>query len=264
MITSLSNKAVKEVVQLSQKAKERNHQGLFVVEGVKMFKEAPSDRIRKVYISQKAQEELYRLYEEKLSGLPCEIVADEVFAKMSDTRTPQGILCLVEQYHYYMEDILSLKNKEHLLLIILEDIQDPGNLGTIVRTGEGAGVDGIIMSSRTADIYNPKVIRSTMGSIYRVPFVYTQDLKETIKTLQDQKVSVFAAHLGGSKFYDEFDYRTHTAFLIGNEGNGLKEDTARCADNYLKIPMEGSVESLNAAVASSILMYEAFRQRRNG
>ena len=91
MITSLSNKAVKEVVQLSQKAKERNHQGLFVVEGVKMFKEAPSDRIRKVYISQKAREELYRLYEEKLSGLPCEIVADEVFAKMSDTRTPQGI-----------------------------------------------------------------------------------------------------------------------------------------------------------------------------
>lgn len=264
MITSFNNKSVKEVVLLSQKAKERNKKDLFVVEGVKMFQEAPDERIRKVYISQRAEKELYSRYQEKLSGLPCEIVADEVFAKMSDTKTPQGILCLLGQYHYQIEQLLAEGEKKQLLFILLEDIQDPGNLGTIVRTGEGAGVDGIIMSSQTADIYNPKTIRSTMGSVYRVPFIYTQDIRETMKTLQNQGVNIYAAHLGGNQYYDEFDYKKHTAFLIGNEGNGLKEDTARCADAYLKIPMNGNVESLNAAVASSVLMYEAYRQRRNG
>lgn len=263
MITSLSNKSVKEVVQLSQKAKERNKQDLFVVEGIKMFREAPADRIRKVYIARGAEKEICNQYREKLSGLSCEIVADDVFAKMSDTKTPQGILCLLEQYHYQMERLMAQKEKKQLLFILLEDIQDPGNLGTIVRTGEGAGVDGIIMSSRTADIYNPKTIRSTMGSVYRVPFVYTQDISETMKTLQNQGVCVYAAHLGGNRYYDEYDYKKHTAFLIGNEGNGLKEDTAKWADAYLKIPMEGRVESLNAAVAASVLMYEAYRQRRN-
>lgn len=263
MITSLNNKSVKEVVQLTQKAKERNKQDLFVVEGIKMFREAPADRIRQVYISRKAEQEIYSRYQEKLSKVPCETVADEVFDKMSDTKTPQGILCLLEQFHYRTEQLLAEKEKKQLLFILLEDIQDPGNLGTIVRTGEGAGVDGIIMSSQTADIYNPKTIRATMGSVYRVPFVYTQDIRETMKTLQKQGVSVYAAHLGGSKYYDEYDYRKHTAFLIGNEGNGLKEDTAKCADSYLKIPMEGDVESLNAAVASSVLMYEAYRQRRS-
>lgn len=263
MITSLSNKSVKEVVQLSQKSKERNKQNLFVVEGVKMFREAPAERIRKVYIAKKAEKEIYSRYEEKLSGLSCEIVADEVFAKMSDTKTPQGILCLLEQKHYQIEQLLSEKERKQLLFILLEDIQDPGNLGTIVRTGEGAGVDGIIMSCQTADIYNPKTIRSTMGSVYRMPFLYTQDIREMMKTLQNQGVSIYAAHLGGKQYYDEYDYRKHTAFLIGNEGNGLREDTAKCADAYLKIPMEGSVESLNAAVASSVLMYEAYRQRRS-
>lgn len=264
MITSLSNKSVKEVVQLSRKAKERDKQDLFIVEGIKMFREAPADRIRKVYISQGAQKEIYSRYEAKLSGLSCEIVADEVFAKMSDTKTPQGILCLLGQYHYRIEQLLAKKDEKHLLFILLEDIQDPGNLGTIVRTGEGAGVDGIIMSSQTADIYNPKTIRSTMGSVYRVPFVYTRSIREAVKTLQDQGISVYAAHLGGNRFYDEYDYRGHTAFLIGNEGNGLKEDTAKCADTCLKIPMEGNVESLNAAVAASVLLYEAYRQRRSG
>lgn len=263
MITSLSNKSVKEVVQLSAKARERNKQDLFVVEGIKMFREAPADRIEKVYISNRVEKEIWGQYEARLSGMSYEIVSDEVFAKMSDTKTPQGILCLVRQYHYRIEELLARKNEKQLLFILLEDIQDPGNLGTIIRTGEGAGVDGIIMSSQTADLYNPKTIRSTMGSVYRVPFIYTQDLRETMRILQNQGVSIYAAHLGGGGYYDEYDYRRHTAFLIGNEGNGLKEETAGGADVCLRIPMEGEVESLNAAVASSVLMYEAYRQRRS-
>lgn len=264
MITSYGNKSVKEVIQLNQKAKARDKQDLFVVEGVKMFVEAPAERIHRVYIARRAEEDIRRAYGEKLNRLFVEIVADDVFDKMSDTKTPQGILCLVRQFHYDIDILIAgIKNKEHALFILLEDLQDPGNLGTVFRTGEGAGVDGIIMSNQTVDIYNPKTIRSTMGAVYRVPFFYTDNLSGTIRMLQQHGIRVYAAHLDGTVYYDEYDYCSGTAFLVGNEGNGLREETAGCADEYLRIPMEGSVESLNAAVASSILLYEAYRQRRN-
>lgn len=264
MITSYNNRFVREVIQLNQKAKVRDRQDLFVAEGIKMFAEAPTERIHRVYIAQRAEAGLRSTYARKLGELPVEIVADDVFDKMSDTKTPQGILCLVRQFHYELSEMIAaLTNKNHALFIVLEDLQDPGNLGTVFRTGEGAGVNGIIMSSRTVDVYNPKVIRSTMGSVYRVPFLYTDDLCAAIRTLEEYGISVYAAHLGGGKFYDEYDYRKGTAFLVGNEGNGLREETADCADRLIRIPMEGCVESLNAAVASSILLYEAYRQRRN-
>ena len=118
------------------------------------------------------------------------------------------------------------------------------------------------MSRETADIYNPKTIRSTMGSIYRVPFVYVSSLADMISMLNKKKIRVFAAHLKGECWYDQEDYCRGSAFLIGNEGNGLREETAALADSYIKIPMAGNVESLNAAMASGILMYEAARQRR--
>lgn len=265
MITGYSNQFVREVIQLNRKAKVRDRQDLFVAEGIKMFAEAPIERIHRVYIAQRADAELRSVHADKLEELPVEIVADDVFDKMSDTKTPQGILCLVRRFHYEIDDMLAVStNKKHSLFIILEDLQDPGNLGTVFRTGEGAGVDGIIMSSRTVDVYNPKVIRSTMGSVYRVPFLYTDDLCEAIRMLQKHGIDIYAAHLGGTKYYDECDYRKGTAFLIGNEGSGLREETAYCADGLIRIPMEGCVESLNAAVASSILLYEAYRQRRNG
>ena len=140
-------------------------------------------------------------------------------------------------------------------------VSESGNLGTMLRTGEGAGVSGIIMSRDTVDLYNPKVIRSTMGSIYRVPFYYADDFAAAVHQVQQAGVSVYAAHLRGKNSYACQDYTKGTAFLIGNEGNGLREETAELADCYIRIPMEGKVESLNAAVASSILMYEAHRQR---
>ena len=148
------------------------------------------------------------------------------------------------------------------LFLALEDIQDPGNLGTIIRTAEGAGITGIIMSDDCVDVYNPKTIRSTMGSVYRMPFLYVHDLPEIILALQAKGVCIFAAHLEGSSAYDEADYCRKCAFLIGNEGNGLRAEVAACADQYIKIPMCGQVESLNAAVAASVVMFEAARQRR--
>lgn len=263
MITSLQNKEVKAVAALVGKKKERDRQDLFVVEGPKMFGEAPEGQISRVYLSQSAAVQMREQYGEKLAGLSCETVSDEVFVKMSDTKTPQGILCLVRQQHYNIEEILRHTNKERSLFILLEDIQDPGNLGTIFRTAEAAGADGVIMSSRTADIYNPKTIRSTMGSVYRMPFLYAESLSSIIMGLREKGVAVYAAHLGGTASYDECSYQKGTAFLIGNEANGLREETAACADALISIPMKGKVESLNAAVASSILLFEAFRQRKN-
>lgn len=262
MITSVHNKCIKEAAALLAKKKERDRRGLFVVEGVKLFGEAPADRIVQVYIAESAREQLTAQYGEKLQSLPCEIVSDEVFGKLSDTVTPQGILCLVRQYSYNIEEILSKDKREQLLFILLEDIQDPGNLGTIFRTAEAAGADGVLMSGRTADIYNPKSIRSTMGSIYRVPFLYETDLSSIIKRLREEGVSVYAAHLRGGDYDAGHDYRKSTAFLIGNEAKGLREETAACTDALIRIPMEGQVESLNAAVAASVLLYEAHRQRK--
>lgn len=256
MITAASNQRVKNLVNLIQKAKARREQDVFITEGIKMFLEADLKKIKEVYVSQSFYEK--GMEREKVEQCNYEILSDELFKKVSDTQTPQGILCVMEQYHYELEDLF---RKENPLFLILEDIQDPGNLGTMVRTAEGAGVDGIIMTKGTVDIYNPKTIRSTMGSVYRMPFFYTEDLHETMKKLQERNVKLFAAHLQGKNFYHQMDFTSATAFLIGNEGNGLKEETAAAADVYMKIPMEGKVESLNAAVASVILMYEAARQR---
>jgi len=249
---------------MQQKARARKEADAFLAEGVKMFLEAPTDRIREIYISESfscSDERQERAVREKLASLPCETVASEVFRKISDTCSPQGILCTVQSFHYGLSDLL--KGKEPLLLV-LEDIQDPGNVGTMIRTGEGAGVDGVILCGDTADIYNPKTVRATMGSVYRVPFLYAERTTDVIRWLQDRGIRVFAAHLKGKENYDTCDYRRGSAFLIGNEGKGLKEETAALADVYMKIPMAGNVESLNAGAAAAILLYEAARQRRHG
>jgi TrmH family RNA methyltransferase len=146
------------------------------------------------------------------------------------------------------------------LLIALENLQDPGNLGTIIRTAEGAGVTGVIMSKDTVDIYNPKVVRSTMGSIFRIPFCYVEDFVEEMKRLNDSGIVTFSAHLQGTSFYDQ-NYRKPTAFVIGNEGNGLTDAVSGVTCQKISIPMMGQVESLNAATAATVLMYEAMRQR---
>ncbi len=257
----ITNKKIKELVTLNEKAKARKESGLFLVEGIKMFSEVPKERISEIYVSEsflqkEGTEELFKTFR-------YETVSDDVFKKISDTVSPQGILCVVQQKTYTLNDMIKTNNP---LLMVLEDIQDPGNLGTIMRTGEGAGVSGIIMTKGCVDIYNPKTIRSTMGSIYRIPFFYTDEIANTINKLKKEHIKIYAAHLQGKKYYDEISYfeaeSNGTAFLIGNEGNGLKEETALLADTYIKIPMEGKVESLNAAIASSILMYEVSRQRR--
>ncbi|SHJ94593.1 TrmH family RNA methyltransferase [Hespellia stercorisuis] len=257
MITSTGNAKVKELVQLQKKAKNRNKEGVFIVEGGRIFTEIPKELLVQVYVS----ESFYEKNREMLAqgAYPVEVLSDTVFDYAADTRTPQGILCVVRQLKYCLEDLIA-GEAPHIL--VLDNLQDPGNLGTIIRTAEGAGVTAIIMSRDCVDVYNPKVTRSTMGSLFRVPFVYVEDLPEAVAELKKYNISVFAAHLQGKNAYDEENYSGGSAFLIGNEGNGLSEEVADTADIRVRIPMCGKVESLNAAVAASVLMFEVSRQRR--
>lgn len=263
MISSTANKQVKYVSALVKKSRTRREEDLFVAEGPRICGEIPKDRIHSLYVSASF------LKSRECAAITAgvnhvEVVSDEVFGALSDTKTPQGVLALVRQYHYTLEQVARTRveggGAAHLM--ILERLQDPGNLGTILRAGEGAGVTGIIMDTGTADIYNPKVVRSTMGSVLRVPFVYVEDLPRTLSFLKKKKIRLFAAHLRGDCDYDRADYRGDTGFLIGNEAEGLREETAALADTRILIPMKGKVESLNAAMAATVLMFEAARQRR--
>jgi len=266
MIKSLSNERIRRVVSYIQKSKARKDNEVFVIEGMKMLREAPVLQVREVYATEKFLDEASEEDKEILWRYGVETVTAEVMKKMADTQTPQGVLAVIGMYHYSEEEVLKGYNtdvgNEKPLLLILENIQDPGNLGTMLRSSEGAGVTGVILSRGSADVYNPKVIRSTMGSIFRMPFMYTEDLPTLIRKLSDRGIKTYAAHLKGKKSYDKFDYREPTAFLIGNEGNGLSKETADSASEYVLIPMKGKVESMNAATSAAILTFEASRQRR--
>lgn len=267
MITSTSNVKIKNVIQLLQKGKQRKKQGLFIIEGIRLASEIPDHLLTEVYVSESfAKREEYQEFiieKQKLKAdgklETFETVSDEVFTKMSDTVSPQGVLAVVKMLSY---DAQKLIQKDNGTYMILEDVQDPGNLGTIMRTAEGAGVSAVFMSKGTVDIYNPKTIRSTMGSIFRMPFCYIEDICEFVKQMNDAGITTYAAHLSGEKYYDEIAYESKTAFMIGNEGNGLTDELTKLSNVKLKIPMEGQLESLNAAVSAAILMYEAHRQRR--
>jgi TrmH family RNA methyltransferase len=260
MISSLSNPQVKNLTLLQKKPKAREEQSVFVVEGLKMFEEAREiGLLRKTYASESFLYEMEEQRPDFFEALDYEILTDSVFKEVSETKTPQGILGVVQQSSYSLDSMLSA---EDACILLLEDIRDPGNLGTMIRTAEGAGITGIIFGDSTVDIYNPKVIRATMGSIYRVPFYQAEDFYEVLDKVKAWGITIYAAHLSGIPYDTQGSFRSKCAFIIGNEANGLSEQASAKADKLIKIPMAGKVESLNAAVAAAILMYEAARQRK--
>lgn len=226
-----------------------------------MFEEAPDEEIKKIYASAGFMERFGNepSIRKKLEKAGYEILSDPVYEYVSDTRTPQGIMCIIKQKEYSIDQVMS---GEKPFILMVEDLQDPGNLGTMIRAGEGAGITGVVMTSNTVDIYNPKTIRATMGSIFRVPVCYVQDMETILEAARKKAITTYAAHLKGENPYDKEDYSGGTAIIIGNEGKGIKPETAEGADKLVKIPMKGEVESLNAAVAATVLMYEVARQRR--
>lgn len=258
MITSVQNEKIKHVAALQQRAKQRREESLFVTEGGRLFLEAPVSLVREVYVTERFLKNADDRMKDRLAQTGYETVAEPVFEKMSDTKAPQGILVVLAQRSCEREELL----RGTPLLLLLENIQDPGNLGTILRTAEGAGATGVILSPGCADLYQPKVVRATMGSLFRVPFYRSGDLHGEIRFLQDRKIKIFAAYLEGSESYDAVSYLGGSAFLIGNEGNGLSEEIAMTSDARIRIPMAGKLESLNAGVSAALLVYEAARQRR--
>lgn len=283
VISSMNNPQIKNLALLQRKAKARNEQGLFVVEGRKMVKEAiESGLLSKIYMSESFYAEIEMVSEmvsdtsesvsdtisdtisdtnsDTISGYDYELVTDTVFKQVSDTMTPQGVMATVRMPSYDIERVL---DKDNTFLLLLEDIRDPGNLGTIIRSAEGAGVSGIILNGSCADIFQPKVVRSTMGSIFRVPYYETDDFIGFLTDLRRRGFNLFAAHLSGISYDTEGSFLGKCGLLIGNEGSGLSKEASSLADKLIRIPMEGKVESLNAAIAAAILMYEAARQRRN-
>ena len=258
MLTASSNPQIRQLQKWQSKASARREDGIFLAEGLRLVSEAPPQLVRKLYLSehQAAQDvpELALL----VNSVPCETVADDLFPRISSTQTPQGVLAVLDRPSYSESDVFSVKNP---LFLVCETLQDPGNLGTIFRSAEAAGVSALLLSSDSVDPFSPKVVRSTMGAIFRVPFLLWEDGDALMRRLKSVGVTSYAAHLQGKVLYHEPDFAGPTAFLIGNEGNGLSDHLASLADTYLKIPMAGRAESLNASVAASLLMYEAYRAR---
>lgn len=258
-ITSNQNPVIKEIKALKTK-KGRDEKNLYFVEGIKVIEESltePVEVVRLLASEDFADSPMGKGLLEKAqkSGIQVLLVTNNLYKEVSDTETPQGVMAVIKSNPASLEDMIA-GNK---FLVLLDSIQDPGNMGTIIRTADGADAGGIILSKGCVDPYNPKVLRSTMGSVFRVPIYSSSNLAGTVGKLKSAGYILCAAHLKGTVNYFELDKNPKTAFIIGNEANGLSGETASLADVLVKIPMPGRAESLNASVAAGLLMYEAVR-----
>lgn len=259
MIESMNNPQVKRIGKLKRSSRFRRQERGFIAEGFKMAAEGlEHGLVQTLYVAESARKEYFLKLSHTIGEEDIEWVSDAVFRQISDTAAPQGVLAVIRMPEYDRGKILS---EERATLVCLEDIQDPGNLGTIMRTAEGAGMGGVVLSKGCVDLFNPKVVRSTMGALYRMPYYITEDMSTEVEYLQSQGFQIAAARLDAELDYTHADYRGKTGLLIGNEARGLCPGTAEKADVGVKIPMEGQLESLNAAVSAALLMYEVHRQR---
>ena len=260
VITSKDNEIVKSINKLKEK-KYRMQEQAFLVEGIKLVQEAIQEQmtIRKVVICEDcttdASIDQNLLYE--IAKQDCIYVSKNVFYTLTDVVNPQGILAVIEK----KSEESSIDYQEDMI-IVLDGIQDPGNLGTILRTMDSAGFKQIILSENSADPYNPKVVRSTMGAIYRINMIQSTNIIETLKNIQKNKFQVVATSLQTQETIYTMDYHKKV-IVIGNEANGVSKEVLELAGKKVKIPMLGKTESLNAAVATSIIVYEYVRRKLN-
>lgn len=258
VITSKENETVKTIKKLKDK-KYRDETGLYIIEGIKMLEEAIEEkaRIRKIIICEECLKagdlEQKVLYE--IAKYNCIYVNSKVFNSLTDVVAPQGIMAVIEKPN---KDI-KIKYDQDIILA-LDGIQDPGNLGTILRTADSVNLKQIIVTKNTADSYNPKVVRSTMGAILRIKIIETDDLAKTLKEAKKNKFKIVATSLDTNNSIYDIDYNKKV-IVIGNEANGVSKEIQELADNKVKIPMLGKTESLNASVATGIMLYEYVRQK---
>ena len=244
-ITSTENKLYKQTKKLLNRS-ERNKTKLFIAEGQRIVEDAVAANVAEyIFVSEN--------YDGIVYDLPTYKVSNKMFAALSDTETTQGIIAVCRMVDYNMEEI------DCDTLLVCDGVSDPGNLGTLIRTAECSGVGGAVLLKGTVDPYSPKVVRSTMGSIFRVP-VYFADVDALDKHLTDY--SIVATVLDGSKDLYDIEFPEKIAVVVGNEAHGVSKEVADMAQIRTLIPMCGNSESLNASVAGSVVMYEIFRQKR--
>jgi TrmH family RNA methyltransferase len=262
MITSAQNPLVKRAASLRER-KYRDAEGMFIIEGRKFTDEIPDDWEVVCFILSESFAAVRHAADARPSAHYAQraetvTVTDALYQKITETVNPQGIMALCRKKTYTLSDTLSVENP---LIIMAEALNDPGNLGTLLRTADAAGASGFILSKGCVDIYSPKVLRAAAGSIFHLPFVIDADLSAAAAELKASGVKLYAAHLRGAALPYELDMAGGCCILIGNEATGLTEATAALADARVKIPMPGRAESLNASVAGGVLIYEAVRQR---
>ena len=258
IITSKDNEIIKNIRKLKEK-KYRDLNNEYIVEGIKMIREA---------INEKAVIKLIVLCEEnanngaidkkllyEIAKYECIYVNKKIFSLISDVQNPQGILAVIEKNN--SEENIDYKQD---VIVVLDGIQDPGNLGTILRTIDSAGLNQVIVSKETADSYNPKVVRSTMGAIFRVNIIESDNLLDTLKNMKKHKYKIMATSLETENSIYDVDYNKKV-IVIGNEANGVSQEILDYADEKIKIPMLGKTESLNASVATAIILYEYVRNK---
>ncbi len=248
MITSKTNELIKHIKSLHQK-KYRDEYGEYFVEGKKLVYEAIDEKVEiiKVIICKELFDE-----EVSIDMNFVEYVDKKVFEYISDTKTPQGIMAIIK--------IPKVKETLGDTVFALDSIQDPGNLGTIIRTLDCAGINTLLLSEGTVDCYNPKVIRSTMGAIYRVNIFENLDLKTKLEELKRIGYKVIVTALEANIKHFDLDFKDKYVIVIGNEANGVSEEIQKLADIKVIIPMLGRTESLNASVAASLVAYERVRK----
>lgn len=257
IITSKDNENIKSIKKLKER-KYRDLNNEYIIEGIKILKEAIQEKavIKKIVICEECLAN--NIIDEKLlyeiAKYDCLYVSKKIFEGLTDVSKPQGILAVVEKNN--KKDI----NYNEDIIVALDGLQDPGNLGTILRTLDSANLSQVIVSKDTVDAYNPKVVRSTMGAIFRVNIVEAENLKETLKEMKRHKYKVMCTDLTASKNIYEIDYNKKI-LVIGNEANGISKELLDMADEKIIIPMLGKTESLNASVATSIIVYEYVRRK---
>lgn len=254
-ISSKDNRIYKECQKLSQK-KYRDREGLYLIEGENLLAEAPPERIRYIVI-RKGKESLIPA---ALKAQQIYSMEEKLFERAAQTETSQGIIAVMEKA-VYGQDFLKARCAGGANLVVLDRLQDPGNIGTILRTCEGAGYAAAVVVKGTGDVYSPKTIRAAAGSVFRIPIIHVEDNRELRKLADSLGKRLAVTCFDTDNNYFDVDLSKDTALVIGNEGNGVSEELIAMADIKVKIPMKGKLESLNASVAAGILMYEAVRQK---
>ncbi len=258
IISSKDNEFIKHIKKLKEK-KYRDLNKEFVIEGIKLIKEALEEKcnIKQIVICDNCQnsEIIPKELMYEIAKYECIYVTDKIFSSISDVNTPQGIMAIIGR-----ENTEAQINYSEDIIVALDDIQDPGNLGTILRTVDSVGINQILVSKGTADCYNPKVVRSTMGAIFRVNIIECNDLEKTLKEIKKHEFELIITSLQTENSIYDIDYNKKV-IVIGNEANGVEQKIQDIADIKAKIPMLGKTESLNASVATGIILYEYVRRK---